>query len=101
MGDIITRTSLLDSVVIRRLDLGDAPALVAFYNSLSQASKRTFRPLGPVTTLEKCEGIVVDNVAVADTKFDLVAISDGAARDGRIVGWGFLWEKTSNRHRRP
>jgi len=89
---LFTGGALPDSVVIRRLDLGDAPALVAFYNSLSRASKRTFRPLGPVTMLEKCENIVVDNVAVADTKFDLVAVQDGGAQGARIVGWGFLWD---------
>lgn len=71
---------------IRRITPGDAPALVAFYNQLSAPSKRTFRPLGPVTILEKCEAIIQDNADDVGTKFDLVAI-----HNGRIAGWGFLW----------
>ena len=74
---------------IRRLAPGDAPALVAFYNRLSAPSKRTFRPLGPVTVPEKCAAIIRDNSA--GTKFDLVAVDDRA-----IVGWSFLWNRDTD-----
>jgi ribosomal protein S18 acetylase RimI-like enzyme len=73
-------------VTIRRLGPGDEDALVAFYNGLSERSRRTFRPLGMTTTADACERIVVDNCPVIDEKFDLVAL-DGT----RIVGWSFLW----------
>jgi len=76
---------------IRRITPADAPALVAFYNQLSAASKRTFRPLGPVTVLEKCEEIIRENEN--GTKYDLVAVDDDARSAGRgIIGWSFLWE---------
>ncbi len=74
------------SPTIRRLTPGDEGALLTFYNGLSAASKRTFRPLGPVTLPEVCAGIVADNANGAGKKFDLVAVADG-----RIVGWAFLW----------
>jgi ribosomal protein S18 acetylase RimI-like enzyme len=63
---------------------GDADALVAFYNGLSARSKRLFRPLGEVTTLEACRGVVRDNLE--GSKLDLVA-----PKGGVIVGWGFVW----------
>ena len=72
--------------VIRRLIPGDETALVAFYNGLSAASKRTFRPLGPVTLPEVCANIIHDNVNGVGKKFDLIAIDDG-----RLAGWAFLW----------
>lgn len=72
--------------MIRRLAPGDEGALVAFYNQLSAASKRTFRPIGPVALPEVCVGIVADNTNGAGTKFDLVAVQNGC-----IVGWSFLW----------
>ncbi len=74
-------------MVIRRLAPGDAEALVAFYNGLSEASKRTFRPLDVMTSVETCAGIVRANTTAVPTKYDLVAI-DGAL----IVGWSFLWD---------
>ncbi|HOU12832.1 MAG TPA: GNAT family N-acetyltransferase [Anaerolineae bacterium] len=71
----------------RRLAPGDESALLAFYNGLSAAAKRTFRPLGPVTLPEVCAGIVADNTDGARKKFDVVAVADG-----RIIGWSFLWK---------
>jgi len=75
---------------IRRITPDDAPALVAFYNQLSAPSKRTFRPLGPVTVLEKCEEIIQDNEN--GTKYDLVAVNGG-----RIIGWSFLWNLNTDK----
>ena len=71
---------------IRRLAPGDTNALMAFYNQLSAAAKRTFRPIGPVALPEVCAGIVAANNNGAGTKFDLIATANG-----RIVGWSFLW----------
>jgi regulation of enolase protein 1 (concanavalin A-like superfamily)/GNAT superfamily N-acetyltransferase len=72
---------------IRRLTPGDAAALVDFYNALSPASKRTFRPLDAQTTLPVCEAIVRDNLPAAESKLDLVAV-DGT----RVAGWSFVWD---------
>jgi GNAT superfamily N-acetyltransferase len=71
--------------IIRRLRKGDAPALLAFYNGLSRASIRTFRPLRERTTLEVCEAIVGDNAADRGTRYDLAAW-----RAEAIIGWSFL-----------
>ncbi len=71
---------------LRRIAPGDEGALVAFYNQLSAASKRTFRPIGPVALPEVCAGIVAANTDGVGTKVDLVAITDE-----RIIGWSFLW----------
>lgn len=73
-------------IEIRQLRPGDTGALASFYNGLSAASKRTFRPLGEQTTVDACSAIVADNRPGVDTKFDLVAL-DG----GPIVGWSFVW----------
>ena len=70
----------------------DAGALVDFYNGLSAASKRTFRPLGATTTLEVCEGIVRDNSPGMDRRLDLVAL-----HETRIVGWAFLQNLQSDK----
>jgi GNAT superfamily N-acetyltransferase len=77
-------------MLLRRLVPGDAEPLAAFYNGLSAASKRTFRPLDVTTSVERCEDIVRANVQSAPTKYDLVAV-DGAT----IVGWSFLWDLAS------
>lgn len=74
------------SITIRRADTSDAPALMSFYNELSVASKRTFRPLGEQTALGECEKVVAGNFGPNADKYDLIAL-DGE----RIVGWGFLW----------
>jgi GNAT superfamily N-acetyltransferase len=71
--------------VIRSLGPGDAAALSAFYNSLSPASIRMFRPLGSCTTLDVCTSLVADSTGPGPTRVDLVAC-DGPG----IVGWGFL-----------
>ena len=81
----------IDLVVIRRIELGDAAALVAFYNGLSESSKRTFRPLGSTTTWDACEDIVQGNRPETEEKLDLVAL-----RETRIVGWSFLWKLKSD-----
>jgi GNAT superfamily N-acetyltransferase len=85
--DALARTA----PTIRRLAPGDEGALVAFYNQLSTASKRTFRPIGPVALPEVCAGIVAGNALDVGTKFDLVAVNDG-----RIIGWSFLWNLDTN-----
>lgn len=76
----------LSTFGLRRLTLGDAPALLAFYSGLSEASLRTFRPLGVATTLDACAAIVEDNRPETDRKYDLVAVSEDL-----IAGWSFLW----------
>jgi len=72
---------------LRRLAPGDEGALMAFYNQLSAASKRTFRPIGPVALPEVCAGIVAANTDGVGMKYDLVAITDE-----RIIGWSWLWK---------
>jgi ribosomal protein S18 acetylase RimI-like enzyme len=78
-------------VTIRRLQPGDAANLASFYNTLSNRSRRTFRPLGLSTTIETCEKTVQDNLPDADVRYDLVAVDDG-----QIVGWSFLWDLGSD-----
>jgi ribosomal protein S18 acetylase RimI-like enzyme len=73
------------AITLRPLVAQDAPALVAFYNSLSPASIRTFRPLGLTTTLDVCEKVVADATAPAGTRYDL-----GAWQGGTLVGWGYV-----------
>lgn len=75
-----------ETLTYRRLTAEDGPALAAFYNGLSAASKRTFRPLGETTTADICRQIGADNAGNTATKYDIVAV-DGEA----IVGWSFLW----------
>ncbi|OPX25892.1 MAG: hypothetical protein DRP97_06295 [Candidatus Latescibacterota bacterium] len=77
-------------VVLRRLRPEDAGALVKFYNGLSEASKRTFRPLGITTQLADCKAVIQENRPESGRKYDLVAV-----RGPRIVGWSFLWELKS------
>jgi ribosomal protein S18 acetylase RimI-like enzyme len=74
-------------IEIRSLQPGDADALLAFYNGLSAASKRTFAPLGKTTTIEVCQNIVDDNTSAMGTGLSLVAV-DGPD----MVGWGFIYK---------
>lgn len=76
--------ALETDLAIRRLCAPDAPALCAFYNGLSEASRRTFRPLGIHTTETACQAVCEANTA--GTKCDLVV-----QRDNAIVAWGFVW----------
>ena len=73
------------SLLLRPVDQHDASALVAFYNGLSQATIRMFRPLGTMTSLEVCHGIVAENELSPASRFDLVACDHGV-----IAGWSFL-----------
>ncbi|NLF40738.1 GNAT family N-acetyltransferase [bacterium] len=73
------------SLTIRQVGHGDAASLMAFYNGLSDASRRTFRPLGEFATLEKCAAVCTDNEAGA--KYDLVAVDSD-----EIIGWCFVWK---------
>jgi len=81
---------------IRRLGTGDAAALARFYNGLSEASRRTFRPLGWHTTVEACAKIVAGNQA--EEKHDLIAVRDSGS-DGmaEVIGWGFVWDVGSEK----
>lgn len=83
------------SVVLRRLQSEDAPALMAFYNGLSVASKRTFRPIDVTTTVAVCAAIAEANREACPTKFDLIAVNGGTTSGG-IVGWSFLWNLESD-----
>ena len=81
---------------IRRLQPGDAGALARFYNGLSEASRRTFRPLGWHTTEEACAEIVAANQA--GTKHDLVAVPRSSPNaDREVAGWGFVWDLHSEK----
>ncbi len=73
-------------VRIERLQVSDAPALAAFYNKLSPASKRTFRPVGETTTDEVCRHIAIGNAGPLSTKYDVVAW-----QGDDVVGWSFIW----------
>ncbi len=73
------------AIILRMLTEHDAGALRDFYNGLSPASIRTFRPLGLTTTLDACEKIAVNASAPKATRFDLGAWSGGA-----LIGWGFV-----------
>mgnify|MGYP001029473536 CR=1 FL=1 len=71
------------AITLRPLTEHDAGALRDFYNDLSPASIRTFRPLGLSTTLDACEKIVVNANAPKATRYDL-----GAWHGNTLVGWG-------------
>jgi ribosomal protein S18 acetylase RimI-like enzyme len=75
---------------LRPLQNGDDPALLAFYNGLSAATIRTFRPLREKTTLAVCQTIVHATGVSPAHRFDLAAW-----QDEQIVGWAFLEQLTS------
>jgi GNAT superfamily N-acetyltransferase len=84
------KTKSFSGLVIQRLQVTDAALLAAFYNRLSQESKRTFRPIGPITTPEKCAEIAAENAqnnTALSPKYDLIAIYLG-----EVIGWSFLWD---------
>ncbi len=76
----------MDDIDIRPIGPEDAQALAAFYNGLAVASKRTFHPLGDVTTLEACDAVIAENAPGVNKKYDAVAWANR-----QIVGWSFLW----------
>lgn len=78
--------------LVRSIADGDASALLAFYNGLSAASIRTFRPLGLKASLDVCQRIAAQNTAARPSRFDLVACKDDV-----IVGWSFIDGLTSSR----
>ena len=76
--------------IMRCLQINDADRLSAFYNRLSKESKRTFRPIGPITIPEKCAEIAVENIyngTSRPAKYDLIALYDD-----ELIGWSFLWD---------
>ena len=75
----------VESIVIRPLTKNDAPALVKFYNDLSAASIRTFRPLGDKTSFVVCQQIVDENILPPYKRFDLVCW-----HGIRLAGWAFI-----------
>lgn len=79
---------------IRRIASGDERRLMEFYNSLSDASKRLFKPLGLSTDVDACSRVVRSNRPVRSETYDVVAM------DGNCVaGWAFLWRiKTEEPH---
>lgn len=77
----------LASLLIRRMLPADAEALAAFYNGLSKASIRTFRPLGTQTAAAACLKLALNNGVEKDSRFDLLALAGP-----RVVGWCFLWD---------
>lgn len=81
---ICTIPLLAGSVTLRRARSEDAHRLQRFYNSLSHASKRTFRPMGWRAGLDRCRDVVNGNGTDSETRFDLFAVEED-----RVVGWGF------------
>ncbi|MCY3019692.1 MAG: GNAT family N-acetyltransferase [Planctomycetota bacterium] len=75
------------SFLIRRMQPADAETLAAFYNGLSKASIRTFRPLGTKTAADVCLKLALNNGVEKDIRFDLLALTGP-----RVVGWCFLWD---------
>lgn len=71
---------------IRPLGVADADALLAFYNQLSPASIRTFRPLGEQTSLAVCQAIVAEQRTANGSRYDLAAWQGTT-----MVGWAFLF----------
>ena len=71
-------------IAIRRITAADAEALAAFYNQLSDESKRLFRPLSEKTHRDRCLEIIRDNEDGG--KYDLVAVCQSS-----VVGWAFVW----------
>jgi RimJ/RimL family protein N-acetyltransferase len=72
-------------MIINPLGEHDAVALAAFYNGLTRAAIRTFRPLGEKTSLDACERIIRENVLPRRKRYDLVG-----RRGPAIVGWAFI-----------
>jgi len=81
-----------DSVVIRPLAKNDAAALLKFYNGLSAASIRTFRPLGDKTSYNVCQEIVNENILTPFKRCDLVCF-----HGAELVGWAFI-ENLDEKH---
>ena len=73
---------------LRRLAPTDARSLRDFYNGLDAEAKRLFRPLGPMTSLDRCREICRENLPGADSKLDIAAVAKR-----RVVGWAFLWDE--------
>lgn len=76
---------------LRQLQEKDAPALLAFYNGLSPATIRTFRPLRDKTILPVCQEIVQANRVDSGHRVDI-----GAWHGETLVGWGFLEQLDSD-----
>lgn len=72
-------------VTLRRLAQGDARSLLSFYNGVSSATKRTFRPLGAATSLEVCQRIIDASIQPSSSRIDFVL-----SCDEQMVGWGFI-----------
>lgn len=72
-------------MILRPLAEDDAPALMQFYNDLSPAAIRWFRPLKFPTTLEVCQRILAENGGSPAPRYDLVAGDDSG-----IIGWVFI-----------
>lgn len=78
--------------LVRSIGDRDPAALLAFYNELSAASIRTFRPLGLKASFDACQRIATQNTAAPPARFDLVACEDDV-----IVGWSSIDGLTSSR----
>jgi ribosomal protein S18 acetylase RimI-like enzyme len=74
-----------DQWILRPLAGDDAPSLLSFYNGVSAATKRTFRPLGEATSLQVCQRIVGDSVQPSSARIDFVC-----SLQGRMLGWAFI-----------
>lgn len=73
------------TITLRPLVAGDAPALLAFYNGLSNTTIRTFRPLREKTTLSHCEKVIQANLCEPPQRHDLAAWHETV-----MVGWASL-----------
>ena len=84
---ILLEMTSQNSCLIRRIEAGDAASLANFYNGLGREVIKRFRPLGWTATTEAGENVVAGNTAMPESRFDLLAL-----REGRIVGWCFMWD---------
>ena len=73
------------SINVQPLASSESAALAVFYNSLSPATIRTFRPLKDKTSADVCRRIAAENEVNPRNRLDLLAFMDE-----QIVGWAFL-----------
>ena len=67
------------------LGVNDAVSLFEFYNQLSEAALKMFRPLGAKTTLDVCQRIATESNQENASRIDLAAYFNET-----IIGWAFI-----------
>lgn len=84
---------MIEGSELRPLLPGDAPGLVRFYNDLSPATIRLFRPLGHRASLKRCRRIATENYISPAPRADWVNVREDTRE---IAGWVFLKELTTD-----